>query len=309
MTSPTNYYDGIGGSMCAAIMGLDPHKTPYQAWREYLYPEERQDISNEEPVIWGNVLEAPVGFEAARRLGIEVVHQPNKEPARHARIPFMQAHVDFLQVGGDAGLECKNRGLFMLRQYDLAAEGVEDQVLPVEAIQVHHYMTVMERPTWYLAVLVGGQRLLTFKFARDLELSAQIERKCEEFWGYVQRREPPPPINVEDCNRMWPGHVAPAVVIEEGKREEWLGVHARHEELKNIIKAAEEELEFLTFRIKSTMRDAEKLICGPKTLFTWTKNRDGEEVDVKRLKEERPEVAAAYMKAVTGARVLRRKRI
>lgn len=307
MSAPIGYWDGIGGSMCAAIMGLDRHTTPYDAWLRFTDPSTRTDISGEEQIIWGNLLEVPVGMEAARRLGIEVVHAP--ELVKHAALPFMQAHVDFLAPTVGAGLECKNRGLLMLKQYDLINEDAEteDRVLPTEAMQCHHYMTVTGLKRWYLAVLVGGQRLLTFKFDRDEALCARIEQACTEFWGYVERGEPPPPVNVEDCHKLWPSHKTNAVVVDE----EFLPVAARRAELKALVKASEEELEFIDFRVKSTMRDAEKMVCGNKTLFTWTQNKPSKEFDVKgALHDLRASelCIAAHTHEKPGARVLRAKK-
>jgi putative phage-type endonuclease len=305
VTAPIGYYEGIGGSVCAAIMGLDPHKTPYDAWLNFVDPSTREDISDEEPIIWGNVLEKPVGLEAARRLGIEVVHQPDL--VKHPRLPFMQAHVDFLVTNDDAGLECKNRGLFMLRQYDLAdGVEVEDQVLPTEALQVHHYMTVTGRKRWYLAVLVGGQKLLTFKFERDEAMCSRIEAACEEFWGYVQRGEPPPPINVEDCHKLWGAH-APGKIIEV--QDDFAQVAELRATLKAELKRIDEELSFIDFRIKSTMQDAEEMRIGRRPIFTWKKNKDGLALNTAKLREEYPDVVAACMEPSEGARVLRAKKL
>lgn len=305
MNTPIDHYDGLGGSLCAAIMGLDKNKTPYDAWLNFVDPTTRPDLSGEEQVLWGNLLEQPVGMEAARRWGIEVEYQPRVIP--HERIPFMRAHADFLVTSEDAGMECKNRGLLMLRQYDLAESEAadEDRVLPTEAMQCHAYMAITGRAKWYLAVLVGGQRLLRFQFVRDEALCARIERAYEEFWGYVQRNEPPPPMNVEDCHKLWPSHKTNAVVVGE----EFLPVAARRADLKEIIKSAEHELEFIDFRVKSAMREAEKLIVGNKTLFTWTQNKSGGALLNKdKLREEFPDAFMSCVTPLPGARVLRAKK-
>jgi putative phage-type endonuclease len=266
MTAPVGYYEGIGGSMCAAIMGMDKMKSPYDAWLNFTDPATREDLSSNEPVLWGQLLELPIGMEAARRLGIQVVHQPKL--IKHPSIACMQAHMDFEVVGEPALLEVKARGLHMLRQYDLLTEEIEDEdrVLDTEAIQVHHYLTVSQREKAYLAVLIGGQRLLTFTIKRDPAICAAIELACAEFWGYVERREPPPPINVSDCNRLWPKQ-APGKIVEA--TPEIAALVEKRAQLKAQKKDAETDLEFVDFKIKRFMADAEELRVGGKKLLTW----------------------------------------
>lgn len=266
MTAPIGYYEGIGGSVCAAIMGLDKNKSPYDAWRMFTDPESRENLEDNEPVQWGQLLEKPVGEEAARRLGIEVVHNP--ELLKHQTIPFMQAHVDFGVTSEKALLEVKCRGLHMLRQYDLddAVEMLdEERVLPTEAIQVHHYLTVTELPKAYLAVLIGGQRLLTFTIHRDPDICAAIEARCIEFWDHVQRREPPPPINLSDCAKLWPDHKPGSIIQATPEIVEAVG---KRKALKATMKGAKEELDFVELRIKSFMKESEELRDGNTKLLT-----------------------------------------
>lgn len=270
MTAPEGYYEGIGGSMCAAIMGMDKNKSPYDAYLNFTDPSTRVDLSDNEPVLWGQLLELPIGMEAARRLGIEVAHQPAL--VKHPSIPVMQAHLDFRVVNQNALLEVKARGLNMLKQYDLTTEELEDgdRVLDTEAIQVHHYLAVTGFDLAYLGVLIGGQKLLTFKIKRDPDICALIEEKCVEFWGYVERREPPPPINVSDTRKMWPSQ-RPGSFIEA---DEVLASYVdQRKALKKQIKDATEQLTFIDFRIQSAMKDAEELRIGGKKVLTWKEQK------------------------------------
>lgn len=270
MTAPEGYFDGIGGSLCAAIMGMDKNKSPYDAYLNFTDPATREDLSENEPVLWGQLLELPIGLEAARRLGLKVVHQPVL--LKHPSITCMQAHIDFGVVGENALMEVKARGLHMLKQYDLTTEELEDgsRVLDTEAIQVHHYLTVSGCDFAYLAVLIGGQRLLTFKIKRDPDICTLIEQRCEEFWGYVQRREPPPPINVSDCNKMWPSQ-RPGSFVEAD--DVIAAAVEERKALKKTIKDATEQLGFEELRIKSFMKDAEELRFGGKKVLTWKEQK------------------------------------
>lgn len=285
MTAPEGYFDGIGGSLCAAIMGMDKNKSPYDAWLNFTDPATREDLADNEPVLWGQLLELPIGLEAARRLGLKVVHQPVL--LKHPSIACMQAHIDFGVVGENALMEVKARGLHMLKQYDLTTEELEDdsRVLDTESIQVHHYLTVSGCDLAYLAVLIGGQRLLTFKIKRDPDICTLIEQRCEEFWGYVQRREPPPPINVSDCNKMWPSQRPGSFVEADDVIAAAVG---ERKALKKTIKDATEQLGFVDLRVKSFMRDAEELRIGGRKALTW-----------------REQTRESYTVAETSFRVLR----
>lgn len=300
-----DHYDGLGGSVCAAILGLDKNKTPYALWEEFVDPAKRPQIDQEEQIVWGRLLERPIGEEAARRLGLEVHYQPRT--IWHPEISFMRANADFLVTSEDAGLECKNRGLLMLRQYDLASDDVgdEDRVLPTEALQSHAYMAITGRKRWYLGVLVGGQRLLTFKFDRDEALCRRIEEAYTEFWGYVQRREPPPPMNVEDCHKLWPGHVPGKVV--EATDDIYHAVEQRRI-LKEKITQAEGECEFLDFKIKAFMGDAEELRYGGKPVMTWKRNKSSLQFDEAGFKADNPDLHDRYLREKDGARVMRAKK-
>lgn len=301
---PKGYYEGIGGSMCAAIMGLDRHKSPYDAWLQFTDPSTREDLSTVEHVRWGQLLERTIGEEAALRLGIAAAHQPDAEPLRHPMHPFMQAHLDFRVFGESALLECKNRGLQMMKEYDLISDDVkdEDRVLPSEAIQVHHYLTVTGFQRAYLAVLIGGQRLLTFTIERDEAISQKIIAACTEFWNLVQTRTPPPPINLRDVNRMFPTH-APAKVLDAD--DELAAKIGELQMFKKQVKALEEHVEWAELAVKSAVKDAEEVRWRGEKLLTWKNNRDSQRLDEDALKAKHPDAYADCLVTRAGARVMR----
>ena len=104
-----NHYSGIGGSMAAAVMGLDKYNTPLDAYHSLINPESREDISDKECVIFGYVLEEPIAQEAARRMGVKV--RRVNIPRRHKEYERMLAHPDRMIVGANEGLEIKNRSM------------------------------------------------------------------------------------------------------------------------------------------------------------------------------------------------------
>lgn len=289
------FYDQIGGSSVPAILGVDENKSPYDLWLEFTDPSTRPDMSDNEPVLWGNLLEPVIVQEVARRLGAACQYSP--EPIIHPKYPFMRARPDALVLapaediynvdncsGLDdvkektrtilgrpsvAGIEVKNRGFFMGKHY--GDEDSED-VLDSEAIQCHMGMACSGLPRWHLGVLIGGQKLRMFAIQRDEEMCRIIEEACVEFWGYVQRKEPPPPSNISDCHRRWPKE-APGLRIAADAR--LADLIAQRQTLKGVLGDTDARLSAVEFRIKMAMKDAEAVTVDGKPVLTWKADKNG----------------------------------
>lgn len=262
-----DFYSGLGASVCAAILGEDPHKSPYDLWREFTDPSTRPQLDDNEAVEAGVALEPAIAQWAAKRLGIEITYKPGAL-IQHPQLPFMRCHPDAMVVGENAGVEVKNRGLQTARVYAELADFQDDmdRAQASEVLQCHASITVSRAKHWYLGVAVGGQKLLTFKILRDDAICEAIEKKYEEFWGYVERREPPPPINVSDCNRLWPTQ-RPGSYIDA--TEEIAALVKERAAIKSRLKEAKERVDWLDFQIKAYMKDAEELRVGGKKALTW----------------------------------------
>lgn len=290
----TDFYGSIGASQCAAVMGLDKHCSPYTLWRRFVDPDERPNLDENENVLWGNLLQGPIADEAARRWGFkEIVHNP--PVALHPKYDFIRASPDALIVGESAGMEVKSRGINMAKFYaheedveDL--EDCTDAVLPTEALQAHHSLWVTGLDTWYLAVLLGGQRLRQFVIKRDEALNAEIERRCVEFWGYVQNNEPPPPINSADAAKLWPHHIHEKSVEAN---DAILDLILQRKVLKSQLKDAKASCDSVEFQLKCHLKDAEQIVHGGKRVLTW-KTQERSHFDIDFFRVEHPDLAAAF---------------
>lgn len=305
--TPEGFYEGIGGSMAAAICGMTPTiKTPYQAYLEFVDPLCRPDLSSNEQVEAGVELEEAIGKWAAKKWGISVVREPRL--LKHPVTSFLQAHIDFLVQGENAFMEVKNRGIRARKLYEeyQDSEDDTDNVQAGEAIQVQHYCGVGGYDYGYLAVLVGGQSLLRFKLKRDEEIIAMIQTKCREFWHCVQTRTPPPPMTVADTHGMWPTHTIGKAVTADEVLLTAVDDRAR---MKAAIKENEDALKFVELRLKSAMQDAEVLEFMGKPLLTW-KGHDTARFDLDAFRAEHPELAAQYTKTeiVRTMRVVKAKK-
>jgi putative phage-type endonuclease len=307
------HYAGIGGSSVAKVLGVDPYDTPLDFYSkivrymdEEALPEDEVDLlSNGEAALWGNLLENAIATEYARRNSTKVMRV--SKPRWDKDMPFLVANPDRLVVGQKRGLEIKNRSAFKLRDYDAGP-------LEGEVLQCMHYMGVYGFPVWDLAVLVGGQKLLTFEIARDDDLVAMLRDECERFWNeHVLPRVPPPATTLGDLESYY----------RRGKAG--LTVPASKEVLdaldclragKEKLKAIESELDGFEFIAKNALLDATELL-GPdgSLVATWRNNRDTPATDYKGLAEallariedaeERDALLKLHSFTKPGARVFR----
>lgn len=290
----TQHYSGIGGSLAPAIMSVDPYITPYQAYL-ILTSDWRPPIENEEPMIFGQLLEEPIAQEAARRLGVKV--RRSNITFRHKQHDWMIAHPDRLMLRRREGMEIKNRSEHLLRKY---GEDNSDSVLDSELIQCAHYMAVLDYPVWQLAVLIGGNKLRLFELRRDRELEDMLIEQEKKFWNAVECLDPPPPTTLQDVTLRWPadfGH----------EKEATVEIHRAIAELrylKDEIKIYQEAHDEVLLKCKSYMEDASVLTYQDGVLATYKKNQDSQVFDIQEFKRHNEELHALYLKTKTGNRNL-----
>ena len=71
-----SHQGGLGGSDCAAILGMSPWRTPIQVWESKVHPESVEEL-DKDCLRWGVLMEPIVRQEYARKFGVEVL-APNQ---------------------------------------------------------------------------------------------------------------------------------------------------------------------------------------------------------------------------------------
>ena len=138
----------IGGSDAAAILDLNPHKSPYALWAEKTGKVIPEDISQKEAVRLGTDLEDYVAHRFMEATG-KKVRRENYTIFRDD-MPYAHANYDRLIVGEKAGLEIKTTNALNLKKF-------KNGEFPANYYcQCVHYMMVSGLKRWYLAVLVLG---------------------------------------------------------------------------------------------------------------------------------------------------------
>jgi len=178
---------GVGGSDAGVIAGVNNYKTKHELYLEKRGLMEAPDLSANQAVHFGNVLEDVVAQEYAERTGQKV--RRNNFMLKSLEFPYMLANLDREVVGDtDKGLECKTAGAFMRDQW---GEDGSDQVPDHYLLQVQHYMAVTGKKLFDLAVLLGGQDFRIYTIPRDETLITSLRTLEGVFWRHVEKEEPP----------------------------------------------------------------------------------------------------------------------
>ena len=189
---------GVGGSDAGVIAGCNHYKTTYQLFMEKTKQLEAEDLSDNERVHFGNVMEDLIGKEYARRTGRKI--RARRQIFKNKEHEFMLANIDRDVVGEKRGLECKNVDKDVARfgddwgagnVYEAQEDGTVllvkecDEVPESYLLQCQHYMAVMGYQIWDLAALVGGNEIRIYTIHRDEELIADLIELEAEFWDRV----------------------------------------------------------------------------------------------------------------------------
>lgn len=288
---------GIGGSDAAAIVGMSRWKSPFQLWQEKRGEVEPPDISDKEYVYWGHTLEQAVADRFSILTGKKVRRTGLWADDRH---PYLLASPDRLVVGENAGLECKTANGWAAKAWE------DDEIPDAYYVQCQHYMSVMGASRWYIAVLIGGQKLIWKRIERDKnDIAVLRDAECD-FWQKVQSGEMPNVDGSQSCTDALNARFS-------ASRSAEIDLPADCERtIKQIMQAEEskKELEGVIAENKNRLRE----LLGENEVgrvgdfqVTWRAGKPRVTFDGKKLKEEMPEVYQKFTKISAPIRTLRIK--
>lgn len=187
---------GIGGSEAATVCGVNPWTSPVQLWMEKTRRADPPDLSDNEAVYWGTMLEDKVAIRFSELTGKKVMRQ--NAILQSADNPFMFANVDRVVVGENAGLECKTTSVWNRNEW--ADEGVPDHY----KLQCQHYIAVTGWDVCYIAVLIGGQHFEWRRIERDQSLIDRLVEQERRFWeDHVLADVPPEIFTIRDVEALF----------------------------------------------------------------------------------------------------------
>lgn len=276
---------GIGGSDAGAICGLNPYSSPMRVYHEKT-TEEISDSDNE-AMRQGRDLEEYVARRFMEETGFKV--RRSNVMYQNCEHPFMLADVDRLIVGEDAGLECKTASAYNADKWKDGA------IPPHYLIQCYHYMAVTGKRTWYIAVLILGQGFHYEKIVWDEEIIQNLIAIEKRFWEeHVLAGVMPDPDGSGTCDEVLEQYFHNARKDSEILLIGFDRKLERRFELGELMKKLEQEQKQIDQEIKLFMGDHERAF-SENFRVSWAMVNNSR-LDVKRLKEEQPEIYRDFAK-------------
>ena len=275
---------GLGGSDCAAALGVSKWKSPYQLYLEKTGQAGGQ--ADNWAMKKGRAMEGPILEAYGEQTGREV--RVIRGIVRDPKKPFMFVNLDGFVVDGNRVVEAKTAR----SQKDWGEPG-SDQVPQEYLFQVQHAMIITKGPVADIPVSFNGEEPVIYTVEADKELQEMIEAREEIFWAHVTRGVPPEPTTAEDVAKYYKEAVQATVTatpyIEEALKHLLL--------TRGNIEMLEGDKEQAETIIKKFLgENGADTLCSEngRILATWKEQKGAQRIDSKRLKSDRPEIYAAY---------------
>lgn len=263
---------GIGGSDCAAAVGLSRWKSPFQLWSEKT--DRIVPTKGGEALYWGSLMEPILRNEFAKRTNLEVKECPFFLRSKEHK--YMLANIDGYVKNEDGSfsvLEIKTANAYAVQDWQ---DG-----LPIEYFaQIIHYMVVTGMSSAYVAVLLGGNEFRIQKYDRDEEMIQHIVQMEEHFWYEYMLKDTPPEATAKDnelLGQLYPKSKEKAIEMPAKATD----VLADYEKACKDLTLAKEAKEEAEAKLKMMLADAEVgIIDGYK--ISW-KNVSTTRLDSKKV--------------------------
>lgn len=286
---------GIGGSDCAAIVGLSPWGSGFSVYCDKVGLTDAKE--DNEAMKQGRDLEEYVAQRFTEATGKKV--KKLNYLLCHDDYPFMQANIDREVVGEKAGLECKT-----MNPRSNHVDGLEiGDIPPNYYCQIQHYLAVTGYKKWYLAILVLGSGFFWFEVPRNENDIKTLINAEKEFWEtYVIPRVPPAPDGSKATEIALKG----AYKYDNGEQVELNDLQKkldRRKEIKRAQECLENELRAIENELKGRMGD--NAYGSAESWRISYKTQERTSIDTKRLKAEHPEIDFAQYEKHSSYRTLR----
>lgn len=171
---------GIGSSDAAAIIGLDPYRSPVDVCFDKWGMKPEKEIN--EAMRFGIEAEQYVADRFTEATGKETVTFVNSISA-NPKYPFALASIDRFIPSEKTFVEIKTTSMWNVGKF-------KDGKYPTNYyVQCVHQMAVLDVPYCYLAVYIPQMEFKWFKIERDMEEEEALMNAEKEFWeNYVLKK-------------------------------------------------------------------------------------------------------------------------
>lgn len=285
----------LGGSDVAGILGISPWKTPLDVYLDKVQPRRIEDPKKQKIFSRGKRMEPYVIDMLAEEEGLYIIARGNRY--RDCQHDFLAAEIDAETECG-LNVEIKTVSPFKSKEW---GEEYTDAVPVHYTAQAMHGLMVTGKQTCIFGVLIGGDDFRVYRVERDDETIAAIREKELDFWGRIQRLEPPEAVAVSDILRMFERDSGYAIEAD-GKAVNAL-VKLRN--LKAQAKSLEAEIEEAETSLKLYMQDKSILTVNGAPVLTW-KTQNTKRFDQKAFEAANASMYNQFVKT-TQSRVFRLK--
>lgn len=288
---------GIGASEVGTILGVNPWETPLQLWRRKMGidPPKQENFAMKA----GHYLEDAVSKFFADETQAHIIQASADD------FMFVDDSKDFLRVSPDrtfwlpdATHNEANKGILECKTTRMDVD--KDYLPQYWYCQLQMNLHVAGYSHGALAWLVMGSSFDYKTIKHDPEFCEWMVSEIEQFWNVnIVGGKEPDPVNAEDILLKSPKHTIGKSIIATPDIMQNLTML---KELKEDIKANEQEAKLLEDKLKMAMDDAEAIMAGGKAVATWKAAKDSLKFDSKAFKAEHPELYESYCKPVAGSR-------
>lgn len=262
---------GFGGSDMAGICALDKYTSPLEIWHKksgHHVPRRANPILDE-AALMGHLHEPTIGKRFTDITGLPIYPSPGTLQSVDPASPWALANLDAVTIeNGEYGVvEKKSRSSYALDEW-------LDEPPTGPWLQVQHYLMVTGWTFGYIACLIGGQRTIVHRVARDEDTIAGLRTIGTEFWQQVQDGTPPPVNGSAACadllDRLHPLVVTEAIAADADEVEHLL--RERRDALlamagpSAVLDAAEN-------RLKEIAGDARDVYIRGDLAYSWAPKR------------------------------------
>ncbi|MFC7443483.1 YqaJ viral recombinase family protein [Laceyella putida] len=280
---------GLGCHDAIAILNLSSTRS-----RMEVYLNKTLGEKQEEKETLYDILKIPILQKFSEQFGYPV--EIKDEVCTHPTIPYL--------IGNTLGTVMVNekKGLIRLTLVDPGQlrEWRNEGVPIAENLKMQHNLNCFGFSFGYIVMMIGNQKVDYRRIDRDEELIRILEKECQAFWEYIERREIPPMDGSKASERFLREHFSETIESEISLPSEALTLIEEYYQAKEAMNMHEEEVKRIQNQLKYWLGQNERGYVG-RYGVTWKTVRTTR-FDMNALERDHPELIEKYKKESTYRR-------
>lgn len=258
----------ITATDAATICGANPYKSRFTLYHEKLGLVPRGEAG--EPARWGNLLEETVRKEYALRTKQKVRTFAPFTTFTHGALDWMAATPDGTIVP---------KGIYEGKTCSAYKEGEWKDGPPLQYMfQIQHEMEVFNYEWTGIACLVGGQRLVDHRVARDRVFGQNLINEEFQFLGLLANRTPPAVDGSDSTVACLAAIYSKPTPTKVDLPDHFLSLYRARQDALATAAAKQDTAAEVDNAIKAFMGNNEEAYLPSGEKFTWKADKNGKRV-------------------------------